>query len=158
MGLSAGLNSFFWRYIHGSYEGASRRWGMAIFVMFLFFPGIGSGGSIMLEGMWIVALLHWFFDPGSRCLTRDEKRLVAVFAAYFLISAVFAFVHALALARDDVGTYHSRCEPAVSAGGADLSGSSPCRAARMDGPDVCRLCLRRYSGGGNRDNRRPILP
>lgn len=94
MGLSASLNRFFWRYIHGSHEGASRRWGMAIFVLFLLFPGLGSGGSAWLEGMWFVALLHWFFDPQSRRLTRDEKLLVGVFAAYFFITAIFAFAHA----------------------------------------------------------------
>lgn len=100
MGLSASLNRFFWRYIHGSHEGASRRWGMAIFVLFLLFPGIGSGGSAWLEGMWFVALLHWFFDPQSRRLTRDEKQLVGVFAAYFFITAVFAFAHAVVRGGD----------------------------------------------------------
>ncbi|MCR9135660.1 MAG: O-antigen ligase family protein [Alphaproteobacteria bacterium] len=94
VGLSASLNSFFWRYIHGSHEGASRRWGKAIFVLFLLFPGIGSGGSVWLEGMWFVALLHWFFDPGSRRMTRDELKLVGVFAAYVLIMGAFAFTHA----------------------------------------------------------------
>lgn len=97
MGLTAGLNSFFWRFIHGSHEGASRRWGQAIFVLFLLFPGIGSGGSIWLEGMWIVAMLHWFFDPDSRRMTSDEKKLVGVFAAYFLIMAAFAVTHAVLL-------------------------------------------------------------
>lgn len=67
---------------------------MAIFVLFLLFPGLGSGGSAWLEGMWFVALLHWFFDPQSRRLTRDEKLLVGVFAAYFFITAIFAFAHA----------------------------------------------------------------
>lgn len=102
MGLTASLNNFFWRYIHGSYEGASRRWGKAIFVLFLLFPGLGSGGSVWLEGMWVVALLHWFFDPQSRRLTRDEKLLVGVFAAYFFVMAVFAFAHA-ALRGGDSG-------------------------------------------------------
>ncbi len=97
MGISAALNGFFWRYIHGSCEGASRRWGKAIFILFLLFPGIGSGGSVWLEGMWIVAVLHWIFDPKTRRMTADEKKLVGVFAAYFLISAAFAFAHALAL-------------------------------------------------------------
>jgi len=102
VGLSASLNNFFWRYIHGSHGGASRRWGMAIFVLFALFPGLGSGGSVWLEGMWVVALLHWFFDPQSRRLTGDEKLLVGVFAAYFLVTAVFAFAHA-ALRGGDSG-------------------------------------------------------
>lgn len=100
MGLTTGLNHFFWRYVHGSYEGASRRWKQAIFVMFVLFPGIGSGGSVWFIGMWFVALLHWFFDPDSRRLTPDEKKLVAVFATYFLIMAGFAFAHAAVYGGD----------------------------------------------------------
>ena len=108
MGLAAGLNSFFWRFIHGSYEGASRRWKKAIFVLFLLFPGIGSGGSVWLFGMWFVAMLHWIFDPETRRLERDERWLIGVFAFYFLITAGFSIFHAVRVdAQTGFGSVYS---------------------------------------------------
>lgn len=68
-------------------------------MLFFMFPGIGSGGSVWLEGMWLFTLLHWVFNPITRRLTWDEKRLVGVFAAYFLIMAGFALTHAILLGR-----------------------------------------------------------
>jgi O-antigen ligase len=94
---SAGLSSLFWRYCHGDDARASHRWMIAIFLMFVLFPGVGSGGSVMFGGIWLVALSYWIFDPGSRRLTSDETKLVLVFAAYFLIMAGFAILHAVNL-------------------------------------------------------------
>jgi O-antigen ligase len=93
------VNSLFWRYYHGNDARASYRWMMLIFIMFGLFPGVGSGGSVMFIGLWLFALPYWIFDQDSRHLTPDENKLVLVFAAYFLIMAGFAVVHAIILGR-----------------------------------------------------------
>lgn len=94
---SSGLNQFFWQHYHGSDVRASRRWMMTLFATFVLFPGVGSGGSILFAGIWLFSLPYWLFDRDARSFNRRETILVSVFAAYFLIMAGFAFLHAMRL-------------------------------------------------------------
>ncbi|MEX3010174.1 O-antigen ligase family protein [Hoeflea sp. TYP-13] len=90
------LSRFFWVHWHRNDASASLRWVLSVFLMFALFPGIGSGGSVMFIGLWLFAVLYWIFDPACRILNTTERTLVAVCAAYFLITAGFAIAHGFA--------------------------------------------------------------
>ena len=92
-------DNFFWQFYFGDLDRAARRWLVGIFAMLLLFPGVGSGGSILFVGLWLFALPYCIFDPGSRRLIASERILVSACAAYFLVMAGFALMHAAAAGR-----------------------------------------------------------
>ncbi|WP_136661003.1 O-antigen ligase family protein [Nitratireductor sp. XY-223] len=92
---SGTLSRLFWVHFHRSDASASLRWALGIFLGFLLFPGIGSGGSVVAIGFWPFAVLYWIFDPRCRRFDAIEKPVIAAFSAYFLIMAAFAVGHAI---------------------------------------------------------------
>ncbi|WP_419914360.1 O-antigen ligase family protein [Hoeflea sp.] len=89
------LSRLFWVHFYRSDESASLRWAFGVFLAFLLFPGIGSGGSVVVIVIWFFAVICLVFDPQSRQLDAVEKPIVAAFAAYFLIMLVFAVLNAI---------------------------------------------------------------
>lgn len=95
MGEPSGVFSrLFWVHFHRSDASASLRWAIGLFVLFLLFPGIGSGGSVVAVGFWIFALLYFALDPQIRRFDAAEKPIIAAFAVYYLITVFFAVLNA----------------------------------------------------------------
>ncbi|MDA4846565.1 O-antigen ligase family protein [Hoeflea poritis] len=89
------FSRLFWVHFHRSDVSASLRWAIGLFALFLLFPGIGSGGSVVAVGFWFVALFYFAFDPQNRSFDTVEKPVIAAFAAYYLIMVFFAVLNAI---------------------------------------------------------------